>query len=396
MSYMQSLLENRDTDFAPAFRFDSSRVMAQAAVVENTGRITEVLEAAPYISVVTNTARQIVFGNNELYSYLGPEAGDVLGQRPGEILGCTNAHDHPGGCGTGKNCRFCGAVAAILEAFKTGERVTREAGLLIQKNGSTVAFDVSVTAYPIYIEDEQFLIVFFDDISSRKKRESLERIFFHDVMNTASGLKNLALYLSESSSRGIDVDKAAHLLVEQSSFLIEEIRSQQQLIDAESNTLAVNLLLVESLVLFTEARTAAEALKEAEEKKIVSYTEKPSLGILTDPSLVKRVLLNMLKNALEATDPGQEIRFSMFYEAEELVFKVWNPSVMAEAVKSRMFQRSFSTKGEGRGIGAYSMRLIAEQYLNGSVSFISEAGSGTEFTARFPASIHEDPGTDKP
>jgi len=381
---MQSLLENKDTDFAPAFRFDSSRIKEQAALIESTGRITEVLDASPYIAVVTNSARQIVFGNRELSSYLGSDSVDFLGDRPGEILGCTNAHDHPGGCGTGKNCRFCGAVAAILDAMKTGERVTREAGILIQRNGNTLAFDTSVTASPIFIDKEQFLLVFFDDISSRKKRERLERTFFHDVMNTAGGLKNLALYLKDSGSTGVDVNHAAELLVDQSSFLIDEIRSQQQLIDAESSTLAVNFLLVESLVLFTEARTSAEALKEARGKGIVSSPENPSIAVLTDPSLVKRVLLNMLKNALEATETGDEIRFSMSRESDEIVFRVWNSAVMTEDVKSRIFQRSFSTKGQGRGIGIYSMRLITEQYLKGSVSFTSESGMGTEFVVRIP------------
>jgi sensor histidine kinase regulating citrate/malate metabolism len=57
---------------------------------------------------------------------------------------------------------------------------------------------------------------------------------------------------------------------------------------------------------------------------------------------------------------------------------------MPDHVKSRIFQRSFSTKGQGRGIGIYSMRLITEQYLHGSVSFTSEKGAGTEFVVRLP------------
>jgi len=195
-------------------------------------------------------------------------------------------------------------------------------------------------------------------------------------------LKNLAMYLTET--KGADANRAVQLLVDQSSFLIEEIRSQQQLIDAQSSTLAVNFYLVESLVLFTEARTAAEALKEAVGIKIISNAQNPSIGILTDLSLLKRVLLNMLKNALEATEPGKDIKFSMLYDSDDVVFKVWNPFVMADKVKSQIFQRSFSTKGPGRGIGVYSMRLITEQYLKGSVSFESEDGMGTEFVVRIP------------
>jgi sensor histidine kinase regulating citrate/malate metabolism len=49
-----------------------------------------------------------------------------------------------------------------------------------------------------------------------------------------------------------------------------------------------------------------------------------------------------------------------------------------------IFQRSFSTKGFGRGLGTYSIRLLTERYLKGSVSFTSSALSGTIFRVRYP------------
>ena len=234
----------------------------------------------------------------------------------------------------------------------------------------------------MYIRNELYLLVFFDDISSMKKRERLERTFFHDIMNSAGGVKNLGLYLAETGGKGDE--KTARLLVDQSSRMIEEIRSQQLLIDAESFILAVNPVLIDPLVLFTEARSAAEYLKEAEGRTITSLPDTQLKGILTDPILVKRVLLNMLKNALEATETGKEIRFVMTHESGDVIFKVWNSAVMPENVRRQIFQRSFSTKGPGRGIGTYSMRLITEQYLDGSVSFLSQDDKGTEFMVRLP------------
>lgn len=346
------------------------------------GRITEVLNAAPYIALVTNSTRQIIFGNREFQTFLGLNAEDISGLRPGELLGCTNASDHPGGCGTGKNCRFCGVVHVMLESRETEQRVVREARMFLRHNEKFVAYDVKVTATPMYIGSELYLLVFFDDISSMKKRERLERTFFHDIMNSAGGVKNLALYLAETGGKGDE--NTARLLVDQSSRLIEEIRSQQLLIDAESFILAVNPVLIDPLVLFTEARSAAEYLKEAEGRTITSLPDTQLKGILTDPILVKRVLLNMLKNALEATETGKEIRFVMTHESGDVIFKVWNSAVMPENVRRQIFQRSFSTKGPGRGIGTYSMRLITEQYLDGSVSFLSQDDMGTEFMVRLP------------
>jgi sensor histidine kinase regulating citrate/malate metabolism len=52
-------------------------------------------------------------------------------------------------------------------------------------------------------------------------------------------------------------------------------------------------------------------------------------------------------------------------------------------VQLQIFQRSFSTKGNGRGIGTYSIKLLTEQYLNGKVSFVSNESEGTRFSLEF-------------
>jgi sensor histidine kinase regulating citrate/malate metabolism len=44
-----------------------------------------------------------------------------------------------------------------------------------------------------------------------------------------------------------------------------------------------------------------------------------------------------------------------------------------------MFKRSFTTKGIGRGLGTYSMKLLGEKYLKGKVGFESSKQNGTTF-----------------
>jgi sensor histidine kinase regulating citrate/malate metabolism len=65
--------------------------------------------------------------------------------------------------------------------------------------------------------------------------------------------------------------------------------------------------------------------------------------------------------------------------ANEIVFWVRNDQVMSTDVRMQLFQRSFSTKGEGRGLGTYSIRLLTENYLGGKVSFVSNEKDGTVF-----------------
>jgi signal transduction histidine kinase len=63
---------------------------------------------------------------------------------------------------------------------------------------------------------------------------------------------------------------------------------------------------------------------------------------------------------------------------------VHNEGIVPPEVQPRIFERSFSTKGPGRGLGTYGMRLIGERVLGGQVSFSSAAGRGTTFSILLP------------
>jgi len=67
-------------------------------------------------------------------------------------------------------------------------------------------------------------------------------------------------------------------------------------------------------------------------------------------------------------------------------FTATNPDAIPPEVVPRIFQRSFSTKpGAGHGLGTYSMRLLAEQYLGGRVTFTTSLEAGTTFSLTLPA-----------
>ena len=64
---------------------------------------------------------------------------------------------------------------------------------------------------------------------------------------------------------------------------------------------------------------------------------------------------------------------------------------MPHVVQLQLFQRSFSTKGLGRGLGTYSMKLLSERYLGGRISFTSTEEAGTTFTASYPRQLRRAP-----
>jgi sensor histidine kinase regulating citrate/malate metabolism len=92
----------------------------------------------------------------------------------------------------------------------------------------------------------------------------------------------------------------------------------------------------------------------------------------------------MAKNAAEATPENGSVKIGYMKKNEMALFSVNNPGNIPVDVRLQIFQRSYSTKGRGRGLGTYSMKLFGETVLKGKVYFTSDEKSGTTFTIELP------------
>jgi signal transduction histidine kinase len=107
--------------------------------------------------------------------------------------------------------------------------------------------------------------------------------------------------------------------------------------------------------------------------------------IRCDHAILKRVIWNLFQNALEASPCGSTVTWSCSPgENKTARFSIHNATFIEPEDQMRVFSRSFTTKGHGRGLGTYSVKLLTERYLGGSVSFSSDCGSGTTFTVCLP------------
>ena len=120
------------------------------------------------------------------------------------------------------------------------------------------------------------------------------------------------------------------------------------------------------------------------DRHVVVAPSETSAQFHTDPTLLLRILGNMVKNALEASRDGAVVTISHGTKPGHVWFAVHNPGFIPEEIQSRIFTRSFSTKGAGRGLGTYGMRLLAERFLAGRVEFRSDPVDGTTFRVILP------------
>jgi signal transduction histidine kinase len=245
------------------------------------------------------------------------------------------------------------------------------------------ARDLRVWAAPFLKDGQSFTIFSIMDISDEKRRHALERTFFHDVLNTAGGIYGLTDILMEEKDPDESLE-VMRILKGASERLLEEIQAQRQLTAAERGDLAVSLSETSTLSSINEAIGMIAGHKAVGGRTMSVDAAAEDVNVMTDPVLLRRVLVNMIKNALEAIPLGGDVSISCRKGRDCVVFSVHNDTIMSRDVQLQVFQRSFSTKGSGRGIGTYSMKLLGEKYLKGSVWFKSAEGAGTTMFLELP------------
>jgi signal transduction histidine kinase len=368
--------------FAPAERATPEKLLDQVHQFSSASMVRTFLDHIFDMVVVLNRERQIVLANQSLLSFLNLERSDsVIGLRHGEAFHCGHAYETEGGCGTTESCSTCGAVRAVL-ASQEGRFSVEECRIV--QLGGVEALDLRVFASPLHMKGESYTVFTLMDISHEKRRRVLERIFFHDLLNTASGLRGFIELLKESDPE--EAKRFSESLDALSSAMIEEITAQRDLSAAENDELKLNLDHITSMQLLNEILDLYTNHEMARGRHLTIDTGAVNTEFESDPVLLRRIIGNMTKNALEASEQNETVTLGCDATDHAIEFWVHNLQCIPRDIQLQIFQRSFSTKGSSRGLGTYSMKLLCERYLGGKVTFTSTPGDGTTFRARIPVS----------
>lgn len=373
------------TNFASAERSALHELERQSSTLKLDELVDAFMQAMPGYVMLLNKHRQIVAVNPSLLCVTGTASiVELLGKRPGEALNCVNACTAPNGCGTDEHCSVCGAVLAIIESQQSGRQASRECYITLSGEHEVVQ-DLLATATPLTVRGELFTVFVLQDISGEKRREVLERTFFHDIINTAGGIHGLATMLAENKHMPAHVEEEyKKWLVTMSGNLVEEIHSQRKLLMAELGEFEPEISMFSLQDIMEEIRQLYQHHDRVPGRVLVVLPCDDST-ISSDRSVLRRIIGNMTLNALEATPIGGTVTVSVERRETEVIFSVHNVGEIPRDVQLQLFKRSFSTKSAvGRGIGTYSMKLFGERYLHGRISFASSAADGTVFSFALP------------
>jgi signal transduction histidine kinase len=111
---------------------------------------------------------------------------------------------------------------------------------------------------------------------------------------------------------------------------------------------------------------------------------KKNLTLKTDAVYLKRILTNLITNAVQAMPKGGKLIIKASRKRGSTIISVEDTGVgIPEAVKSHLFTPLVTTKARGHGFGLAVVKRLTEA-LDGKVWFESEVGKGTKFAVELP------------
>jgi PAS domain S-box-containing protein len=128
-------------------------------------------------------------------------------------------------------------------------------------------------------------------------------------------------------------------------------------------------------------------IKVPEAVEVVYSVEDDFPKLMIDPAYMRRILTNLISNAVQAMPNGGKITIHAYCKDNRAFVKVEDTGEgITEEAKDKIFKPLFTTKAKGQGFGLAVVKKLTEA-LNGTITFESELGKGTKFTIELPLKV---------
>ena len=181
----------------------------------------KLLDAVPNPLLIINEQWQIIYANPAVRRMVdGDSDNPVVGLSEGEAFHCIHARHSVQEVGKNECCRICG-IARVLSASLKGKATSEDCRLDCEVTGTAKNLDMRVWATPLEFHGANFSILSLVDISDKYRREALEKICYHDLLNTLTSIKGFLSVMKEVQDD--EHDEICELLERTTQGSIDEI-----------------------------------------------------------------------------------------------------------------------------------------------------------------------------
>lgn len=291
----------------------------------------------------------------------------------------------------------------VDETLVTAIRKLKTAGreLLRLKIGEEF-IQLSIYAIELTLRGENVKLISLQNIQRELEEKEMEawqnlvRVLTHEIMNSVTPISSLAGIVEDELRQHMEKQQPDPLSKEQ----LQDIHLSLQTISKRSEGLIHFVKEFRSLTSIPKPRPTQFRVFDLLEEVIILHKKEltenniqlttqvypEDLTILADKNLVEQVLINLVKNAMQAFDDlsDRKIELKAFVNEKSrpvISIKDNGTGIDPEALE-KIFIPFFTTKKTGSGIGLSLSRQIMRQH-QGTLTVKSTPGKGTEFFMRF-------------
>ena len=285
------------------------------------------------------------------------------------------------------------AFSETLLKLRSGDKA------LVKIQAEDELLQIIVYATELRMRGESFILASVQNIQTELEEQEMEawqkliRVLTHEIMNSITPISSLA-----STVRGFLPDSAGASSLEPET--LSDVHTALQTIQSRSEGL---LHFVEAYRQLTHisrpdfqifqvselfARIVFLMQAECDKNDIALHTaiDPRTLELTVDPDLIEQVLINLMRNAVQALAGRPNARVDLSAQLDgrgRVIIRVQDngPGIL-EDVQERIFIPFFTTKRDGSGIGLALSRQIMRVH-RGTISVQSRPEEETVFTLRF-------------
>jgi two-component system nitrogen regulation sensor histidine kinase NtrY len=277
------------------------------------------------------------------------------------------------------------------------------ASKLIEINLHNDLVKLSVKMSNLIILGEEFRIITFQDIRTEIEQKEIEawqkliRILRHEIMNSVTPISSMTetvLMLVEdhlgttrkatdlTNDDVADIRESVRTIHERSEGLynfVEKYREVTRIPEPEIEIINVKNLIDRIIKLM-------EADLERNNIRIITESLNPSHTIKADSHLIEQVLINLIKNSIQALDQTEDKKLQITAEAtpaHQSIKVIDNGCGIEEKDIDEIFVPFYSTRENGSGIGLSLSKQIMLRH-GGNITVSSKPGKDTCFSLIFP------------